>query len=614
MKKLSIISTIILLILLGVKETNAQQVKCKYVQLDGTDDYLISDTSASYHTTSFTIETWFKFNSVGTGWKFLASTMSAGSGSRYTYYDYGAQRFVLGYRSGGFQDYYFNYTLDTNWHHIAYVYDQPNANIKGYLDGILIDSVITNGAVADTQPTSMIIGRAPGSSSNVSDCNFEEVRYWNVARTQQEINSSMNIELIGSEANLIGYWNMDNSNTTIATDQSGTQNPALLTNGDSSSVWVNECQFPVNASQSSTALDLNGSGAMVSVPGSAATDLSQGSWGAWVKFDAFGSSYQRIIYKESLLELFYFEGAKRFEAEIVVNGIRYEVFTDSVTFPIDTAQWYHLMVTYDTNDFSMYVNGELKSTNSTPQGPIDSQPNQWGIGASPSSGAWSFNGNIDEVTLFNRALTVIEIQGMICNQIETVDPIYSDLVAYYKMDDSTGIVATEEISATNGTLNAGAVWIIPGMPYFKPQVLVNANVLSSSLTGSAYQWYLNGSPISGATLVNYTATVSGNYQVEVLSEFGCLGMSDMEAVVISGVEDIEVNEDYSIYPNPSNGIVHISNPDIITAVQFIDLSGRLVFETSDAESINISQLNPGIYFVRAITTSNKLHIHKLVLR
>ncbi|MCB0401345.1 MAG: T9SS type A sorting domain-containing protein [Flavobacteriales bacterium] len=614
MKKLSIISTIILLILLGVKEIHAQQVKCRYVQLDGTDDYLISDTSASYHTTSYTIETWFKFNSVGTGWKFLASTMSAGSGSRYTYYDYSAQRFVLGLRSGGFQDYYFNYALDTNWHHMAYVYDQPNAMIKGYVDGVLIDSATTTGAVADTQPTQMVVGRAPGSPSNVSDCNFEEVRYWNTARTQQEINAAMNMELTGSEANLIGYWNMDHSNSTVASDLSVIQNPLLLTNGDSSAVWINECQFPVNASQSSTALDLNGSGAMVSVPGSAAADLSQGSWGAWVKIDAFGSAYQRIIYKESFLELFYFEGAKRFEAEVVVNGVRYEVYTDSITFPIDTAQWYHLMVTYDTNDFKIYVDGNLKSTNSAPQGPIDSQPNQWGIGASPSSGAWSFNGDIDEVVLFNRALTAGEIQGMICNQIETVDPIYSDLVAYYKMDDSTGIVATDEIFATNGTLNAGAGWITPGMPYFKPQVLVNANVLTSSLTGSGYQWYLNGSPIAGATQVSYTATVSGNYQVEVLSEFGCLGISDMEVVVISGVEDVVMSAGQTVYPNPSNGIVNISSPETLAAVQFIDLSGRLVYETSQATAIDISSLSPGIYFVKTITKSNKQSIHKLVRR
>ncbi len=611
MKKLSILSSIILIGLLSINNFYAQQVKCNYVQLDGTDDYLLSDTNVTYHTSSYTIETWFKFNAVGSGWKFLASTMSGGSGSRYTYYDYSNQRFVLGYRSGGFQDFLFNYTMDTAWHHIAHVYDQPNAIIKAYIDGVLIDSATTNGAIPDSQPTMMVVGRAPGSPTNVSDCNFEEVRYWSEARSQQQIVNNMNQELLGNEPNLIGYWNMNQNNATFAIDITANGNNLQLVNGNSSTVWENDCVVPVIGGQSTSALEFNGSGGRVIVPGSAAADISEGSYGAWVKFNAFNSTYQRIIYKEANVELFYFEPMKRFEAEIVVGTQRFEVFTDSLTFKIDTATWYHLMVTYDTTDFKIYVNGNLESTNSTPQGPIKSQPNSWGIGASPTSGAWSFNGQIDEVILFNRALNDDEVQSLLCSQISPTDSIYSNLVAYYKFDENSGVSAGDEINANDGTLDGGVNWVVKGMPSFKPEIVTNINNLSSDITGISYQWYLNGSPISAATNQDYDAIISGDYQIEVLSEFGCLGTSDIEPFILTGLESINNELEQLVYPNPTKGIVYISNPMIVKTVSILDLTGKEVLISKGSNSIDISNMQTGFYLIKIVTNENQSKIFKL---
>jgi hypothetical protein len=38
---------------------------------------------------------------------------------------------------------------------------------------------------------------------------LDEVRIWNVARTQAQIQSSMNQHLTGSEPGLVGYWQFD---------------------------------------------------------------------------------------------------------------------------------------------------------------------------------------------------------------------------------------------------------------------------------------------------------------------------------------------------------------------------------------------------------------------
>ena len=38
---------------------------------------------------------------------------------------------------------------------------------------------------------------------------FDDVRVWNIAKTQGELQAAMNMELVGNEAGLIGYWKFD---------------------------------------------------------------------------------------------------------------------------------------------------------------------------------------------------------------------------------------------------------------------------------------------------------------------------------------------------------------------------------------------------------------------
>ncbi|MFN0203767.1 MAG: InlB B-repeat-containing protein [Bacteroidia bacterium] len=54
----------------------------------------------------------------------------------------------------------------------------------------------------------------------------------------------------------------------------------------------------------------------------------------------------------------------------------------------------------------------------------------------------------------------------------------------------------------------------------------------STGTGYTYQWYLNGSPINGATSSSYTATAAGNYELEVYN--GCYAVSSVVTVSITG--------------------------------------------------------------------------------
>lgn len=99
------------------------------------------------------------------------------------------------------------------WYHVAGVF-HPTNGIELYIDGV---------KQTDTNPHT----GAPGTASEITalgvwgdfnDRHFngkiDDVRFWDYARTQSEIQNDMNTELSGTEAGLISYYKMDIDNST----------------------------------------------------------------------------------------------------------------------------------------------------------------------------------------------------------------------------------------------------------------------------------------------------------------------------------------------------------------------------------------------------------------
>lgn len=80
-----------------------------------------------------------------------------------------------------------------------------------------------------------------------------------------------------------------------------------------------------------------------------------------------------------------------------------------------------------------------------------------------------------------------------------------------------------------------------------------------------------------------------------------------------GNETFIINDEITIYPNPTNGILNInSNINSITKVIIYDILGKVVLERSNNfEQLNISNLTNGLYLVK-ISTENKTVVKKIM--
>jgi hypothetical protein len=91
---------------------------------------------------------------------------------------------------------------------------------------------------------------------------------------------------------------------------------------------------------------------------------------------------------------------------VAIGGQRYIKQSDS---PIPMNAWSHLVCTYDGNAARIYINGQLASTDESPTGPIDNSTGPLYIGEIPGTNN-RYYGKIDEVAIYDRALTLEEIQ------------------------------------------------------------------------------------------------------------------------------------------------------------------------------------------------------------
>ncbi len=111
------------------------------------------------------------------------------------------------------------------------------------------------------------------------------------------------------------------------------------------------------------------------------------------------------------------------------------------------------------------------------------------------------------------------------------------------------ITVTPSISGCQGTPATYSITVNP-----TPAITQNGTVLTSS-TASSYQWYRNGQVIAGATNQTYNTMIFGDYCV-VVDGGGC--PSNTITIGTAGINELESDCNFTVYPNPNNGNFFIS--------------------------------------------------------
>jgi len=154
----------------------------------------------------------------------------------------------------------------------------------------------------------------------------------------------------------------------------------------------------------------------------------------------------------------------------------------------------------------------------------------------------------------------------------------------------------------------------------RTMITVNQNTITASSVNGTYQWLdctNNNAPITNETSSSFTATASGSYAVEI-SENGCVDTSSCVDVTVVGLNDLSVNDLFTLYPNPTHELFTIQFDAIQTAVEVTvsNVTGQLIHqqEFHNQSILELAIQQPaGIYFV-TVQTPEESQTVRLVIQ
>jgi len=231
---------------------------------------------------------------------------------------------------------------------------------------------------------------ATGPGGSASKTAATAISVGTTTATAPSLGTVSNTQALG----LVAAYGFNEGSGSSVADLSGNSNEGTLTSGVS---WATQGKF-------GNALVFNGSGGRVDIADAASLRLTGTmTLEAWVKPATVSSSWRDVIYKGN--DNYYLLATT---SQAGLPGGRAGANQVFGTSALPTNTWTHLAVTYDKATLRLYVNGVLASSVAyTGSIPTSTYPLQ--IGGDSIYGQY-FQGVIDEVRVYNRALSQSEIQ------------------------------------------------------------------------------------------------------------------------------------------------------------------------------------------------------------
>jgi hypothetical protein len=413
-----------------------------YLDFDGTNDKIT--TNADSTLADVTYIWWMKASDTGSN----AGIFGHGTGSDNLNTSFNlnwVSNRSLFYRNGNNWR-YFNDTSaqdDGQWHCWALVNDADDiTGCKLYVDGNEISVYDTaNAESAKAYASGLIIGHSGGT--NYGEADIAKFAVYSGLKDQNFIDAEFNKGINSdwsSNSDLLGYWKLDSATTVkdlSGSGNDGTVTGATLNDGNDGDVQGSPDSITIReglnsnkdglgfnfTNPSSNVLRLNGVDEQIIVPDTDFNFSSQMTFECWAKNNSDNNTVNEFL----ISQWNYSNNQRAFRAFIHSNGALYCTISDtgsgSNTSQVNTTNaisnldnWHHYAFTFSSGTFVIYIDGVAVTIstgsvvasitsihNSTADIQIGSQypPNATG-------GEW--NGLIDEVKIYNRALSLAEIQ------------------------------------------------------------------------------------------------------------------------------------------------------------------------------------------------------------
>ena len=200
------------------------------VQFDGQDDYIdCGPTEELHQVEDITIECWFKSNSNRRA--IIVTNRHVDDGC-----DFPTLMMENGFAIISCDDRLFRRDIisqtrinDNEWHHIAGVKDGIRWII--YVDGEA-ETTLNEAHELSGSQYNLHIGHHGAWNDFQIQGIVEELRIWEIARSEEEILTTMNVMISGDEEGLVGYWRFDEGEGQTVNDLSGNEHHGRLGAGD----------------------------------------------------------------------------------------------------------------------------------------------------------------------------------------------------------------------------------------------------------------------------------------------------------------------------------------------------------------------------------------------
>jgi hypothetical protein len=199
---------------------------------------------------------------------------------------------------------------------------------------------------------------------------------------------------------LLGWWKLDEKEGATAADSSGNGNDGTL---------VGNPQWRPQGGKIGGAIELSGKGDYVKIDNESAFDITnQITIAAWVNITSIPQEWTGIVTKG--------DTAWRMSTDFANSIFHFGLGTNNNDYmsgktTVSSGQWHHVASVYDGQKMSIYVDGKLDASQPR-SGPIATNNFPVCIGENIENNKRFFNGLIDDVRVYNYAISENEIAAL----------------------------------------------------------------------------------------------------------------------------------------------------------------------------------------------------------